>query len=79
MIKKDRKGKGKSRAVDVSSYRQIEHTPWKCFRCGSADHMIAKFPKQVYFNEHFNRACDSSKNKSNCKIYASIAQMSSND
>ena len=50
-FKKIRKEKGKSRAVDVSSYRQMERTPRKCFRCGSEDHMITKFPKQVCFNE----------------------------
>ena len=37
--------------VDVSSNRQVEHTPWKCFRCVSEDHMIAKFPKQECFIE----------------------------
>ena len=46
-----RKEKEKARAVDVSSYRQMGRTPWKCFRCGSEDHIIAKFPKQVCFNE----------------------------
>ena len=46
-----RKEKEKARAVDVSYNRQMERTPRKCFRCGSEDHMIAKFPKQVCFNE----------------------------
>ena len=40
-FKKVRKEKEKARAVDVSSYRQMERTPWKCFICGSEDHMIA--------------------------------------
>ena len=74
-----RKEKEKACAVDVSSDRQMEHTPRKCFRCGSEDHMIAKFPKQVCFNEKVNRACDSCENKSDCKIYASMAQISIND
>ena len=51
----------------------------KCFRCGSEDHMIAKCPKQVCFNEKGNREWDNGKNNSDCEIYASIAQMSSND
>ena len=61
-----RKENEKARAVDVSSNRHMEHPPWKCFRCGSEDHMIAKFPKppkynekrrkQVCFNEKGNRA-----------------------
>ena len=41
--------------------------------------MIAKFPKQVYFNEKGNYACDNIKNNSDCEIYASMARMSSND
>ena len=83
------KGKEKAHAVDASDNRQMECTPRKCFRCGSEDHMIAKFPKppkdnekhrhQVYFNEKGNRACDNGKNNDDKKIYASMAQMSSND
>ena len=57
----------------------MERPPWKCFKCGSEDHMIAKCPKQVCFIEKVNRACDIGKNNSDCKIYASMAQMSSND
>ena len=57
----------------------MERTPHKCFRCGSEDHMIAKCPKQVCFNEKGNRACKNVKNNSDCKIYASMARMSSND
>ena len=57
----------------------MERPPRKCFRCGSEDHMIAKFPKQVSFNEKGNRACDNSENNSDHKIYASMARMSRND
>ena len=67
----------------------MEHTPWKCFRYGSEDHMIAKCPnppkynwkrrKQVRFNEKGNCACKNGKNNSDQKIYASMAQMPSND
>ena len=69
--------------------RQTERTPRKFFRCGSKDHLIAKFPKppkynekrqkQVLFNENFNRACDNVKNNSDQNIYASMACMSGND
>ena len=41
--------------------------------------MIAKCPKQVCFNEKGNYACDNGENNSDCKIYAYMAQMSSND
>ena len=74
-----RKEKEKARAVDVSSNKQMERTPRKCFRCVSEDYMIAKFPKQVCFNGKVNRACDNGENNSDCNIYASMAQMSSND
>ena len=57
----------------------MEHTPRKCFRCGSEDHIIAKFPKQVCFNEKGDRACNNNENNSDCEIYASMALMSSND
>ena len=35
--------------------------------------------RQVHFNEKGNCACDNGKNDDNHKIYASMAQMSSND
>ena len=35
--------------------------------------------RQVCFNEKFNRACDNGKNNDDQKIYASMAQMSSDD
>ena len=79
MFQKDKKVKVKSRAVDVSSNIQMERTPRKCFRCGSEDHLIAKFQKQLFFNEKVNNACDNGKNNSDCKIYASMARMYSND
>ena len=41
--------------------------------------MIEKCPKQICFNKKGNRACDKGENNSDCKIYASIARMSSND
>ena len=78
-FKKVRKEKEKACAVDVLSYRQIQRTPRKCFRCGYEDHMIAKCPKQVCFNEKVNHACNNVKNYSDSKIYASMARLSSND
>ena len=67
----------------------MERTPRKCFRCGSEDNLIAKFPnppkenekrqKQVRLNEKGNIACNSTKNNSDQKIYASMAPMSGND
>ena len=57
----------------------MELMPRKCFRCGSEDHMIAKCPKQVCFNEKGNYAYDNGKNNSVCEIYASMARISSND
>ena len=69
--------------------RRTERTPRKCFRCGSEDHLIAKFPKppkdndkwrkQVRFNEKDNHARDNSQNNSDQNIYASMACMSNND
>ena len=68
--------------------RQTEQTPQNCFRCGSQDHIIEKYPKppkenqkrqkQVRFNEKGNCACDNGENNSDQNIYASIARMSIN-
>ena len=84
-----RKEKEKVCAVDVSSNRNSERPPRKCFRCGSEDHMIAKCTqppkdnekqrKQVPFNEKVNRACNNGKSNDDQKIYAFMARMSSND
>ena len=69
--------------------RRTEHTPWKCVRSGSEEHLIAKYPKppkenekrrkQVLFNEKYNHACNNGKNKSDQKIYLSMARLSIND
>ena len=81
--------KEKACAVDVSSNRNSERPPRKCFRCGSEDHMIAKCPKppkdndkrqkQVRFNENFNHACNNSEDNDDHKTYASMARMSIDD
>ena len=44
-FKRIRKEKDKSRAFDVTSNRQMERMPRKCFGGGSYYHMIAKCPK----------------------------------
>ena len=78
-FKRIRQEKEKARAVDVSSNRDSERPPRKCFRCGSEDHMIETFPKppkdnekrrrQVRFNEKGNCACDNGKNDDDNKIF----------
>ena len=78
-FKKVRTENEKARAVDVSFYRQIQRTPRKFFRCGSEDHMIAKFPKQVCFIEKGNYACDNSKSDIDCETYEYMERMSSNE
>ena len=40
-----RQEKGKYRTAGHSDNRKMERTPRKCFKCGSKDHLIAKFPK----------------------------------
>ena len=75
--------------VDVSSNRQMERTPRKCFRFGYEYHMIAKCPKpqkdkerrrkQVRFNEKFNRSCNNGKNNYDHKIYAYMSRIYSDD
>ena len=50
-FKRIKEEKEKARAVDVSSYRNTERPPWKCFRCESEDNMIAKCPNPPKDNE----------------------------
>ena len=88
-FKRIRKEKEKARAVDVSSNRQMERLPRKCFRCGSEYHMIAKCPmppkdnekrrKQVRPNEKGNCARSNGKNNDDHKIYISMERMPSSD
>ena len=88
-FKRIRKEKEKYRAAGDSNNKQTERTPRKCFRCGSEDHLIVKFPKppkenqkhrkKVSFNEKVNRAYDNGKNNSDQKIYAYMACMSDNE
>ena len=88
-FKRIRQEKEKARAVGVSSNRNSERPPRKCFRYGSEDHMIAKCPKppkdnekrrkQVRLNEKGNLACDNGEDNDDHKIYVSMAQMSNDD
>ena len=67
----------------------MERTPQKCLRCGYEDHIIAKCTKppkdnekrrkQACLNIKGNCACDNGENNDDHKVYASMAQMSSND
>ena len=54
-FKKIRKEKEKYCTVDVLSNRNLERPPQKSFRCGSEDHMIAKYPKPPKDNEKRRR------------------------
>ena len=75
--------------ADVSYNRNSERPPRKCFRYGSEDHMIAKFPKppkdnekrrkQVLLNEKGDCECNNVKDNYDHKIYAYMARMSSDD
>ena len=79
--KNDLKGsdskKKKSCAAGNLDNRRTERTPWKCFRYGSQDHLIANFlkplkyeklQKQVPFNKNVNHACNNGKNTSDQNI-----------
>ena len=44
-FKKTRKEKEKARSAGASSNKNSDCPPRKFFRCGSADHLIAKCPK----------------------------------
>ena len=89
MFQNNKKGKKKSREVDALDNRLTECTPQKCFRCGSEDHVIAKFPKplkdnekrrkQVRFNERGDCACDNGKDNIDQNIYVSMARKSGNN
>ena len=88
-FKRIRQEKEKARAVGISSNRNSERPPQKCYRCVSEVHMIAKCPKppkdskkrrkSVHFNEKGNRACDNGEDDNGHKIYASMARISSDD
>ena len=79
----------KTHSAGTSSNKNSDRPTWKCFRCGSEDHLIAKCPKPPKdsdkrrksnkFKEKVNRACDNSDDENDHKVYASMARMSNND
>ena len=88
-FKNIRKEKEKARSASTSSNRNSDPPAQKCFRYGSEDHLIAKFPKPPKYSEK-RRNSDKYKEKGNCakdnsddgnelKVYASMAQMSNDD
>ena len=44
-FKNIRKEKEKAPSAGASSKKNSDRPPWKCFRCGSEDYLIAKCPK----------------------------------
>ena len=88
-FKKIRKEKEKARSAGTSSNKNSDRPTRKCFRCGSEDHLIAKFPKppkdsekrrkSEKSKEKGNRACDNSDGDNDLKVYAYMARMSNDD
>ena len=83
------KEKEKAHFANTSSNKNSDRPAWKCFRCVSGDHLIAKCPKPPKDSEKrrksekpkekVNRACDNSDDDNDLKVYVSMAQMSSDD
>ena len=63
-FKKIRKEKEKARSTGTLSNKNSDRLAGKCFRCGSEDYMIEKFPKQPKDSEK-RRKSDKSKEKGN--------------
>ena len=71
------------------SNKNSDRPACKCFRCGSEDHLIAKFPKPPKDSEKRRKsdkakekgdsAKDNSDDDNGLKVYASIARMSNDD
>ena len=61
-FKKIRKEKEKARSAGTSFNKNSDCPVQKCFRCGSEDHLIAKFPKPPKDSEK-RRKSDKSKKK----------------
>ena len=88
-FKNIRKEKEKACSAGTSSNKNLDRPAQKCFRCGSEDHMIAKFPKppkdsekrrkSEKSKEKGNRACDNSNVDNDHKIYTSMARISSDE
>ena len=88
-FKKIRKEKEKARSADTSSNKNRDRPARKCFRCGSEDHLIAKYPKPPKDSEKRrksdkakekgNSAKDNSDDDDDLELYASMARMSNDD
>ena len=82
-FKNIRKEKEKAHSAGTSSNKNSDRPARKCFRCGSEDRMIAKFPKPPKDSEKRrksdkskekgNRACNNSDDYDELKVYASMA------
>ena len=87
--KKIRKEKEKACSAGTLSNKNSDRPSWKCFRCGSEYHLIAKYPKSPKYSEKRrnsdkskekgNREKDSSDDDDDLKVYTSMAQMSNDD
>ena len=89
MFQNIRKEKEKARSAGTSSNKNSDRPTWKCFRCGSEDHLIAKCPKPPKDSdkrrksdkskENFKSAKGNSDDDDDLKVYASMARMSNDD
>ena len=91
MFQKDKIKKDKARSAGASSNKNSDRPAWKCFRCVSEDHLIAKFPKPPKYGKNKNKkvsfkdkekgnsAKDNSDDTNDLKVYASMARMSNDD
>ena len=89
MLQKDQKVKEKARSAGTSYNKNYGRPERKCFKCGSEDHIIEKCPKppkdiekrhkSEKSKEKSNCACNNSDDDNDLKVYASMAQMSSDD
>ena len=85
-FKKIRKEKEKARSAGTSSNKNSDRPDRKCLRCGSEDHLIAKFPKPPKDSEKRRKsdkskkkvtpACNNSDDDNDLKVYASMAHKS---
>ena len=87
-FKKIRKEKEKARSAGASSNKNSDRPAWKCFRCGSENHLIAKCPKPPKDGEKKNGKKDKEKGNSakdysddedDLKVYAYMSRMSNDD
>ena len=85
-FKNIRKEKENACSVGTSSNKNSDRLARKCYRCGSEDNLIVKFPKPPKYSEKKlnsekskekgNCACDNSDDENDLKVYTSMAPMS---